>query len=191
MEIMYDSTLRLQDSIEDILQLASLEANKSRQLALAPTDIRAMLESILAMQRLPAQQRQLTMKLSGNWPATLELTCDQQRLKRVFNNLISNAIKYSRPETQISIGYGRANDGAYVIWIQDHGIGIPVSEQAKVWSGFYRASNTATNDPGGTGMGLYLSRSVIEQHGGRIWLESEQDKGTTVYVSLPENLQTS
>lgn len=186
LEIMYDSAMRLNDSIEDILQLASMESEKSRRLVLKPADLRTMLDDIAAVQRLPAEQRELTMEFSKNWPKELIVPCDQRRLKRVFNNIVSNAIKYSEPASTITIGYGRTNDGNHIIYVQDRGIGIPADEQDKVWSGFYRATNTADRDVSGTGMGLYLSRAIVEQHGGHMWLESEVDRGTIMFVELPD-----
>ena len=99
-------------------------------------------------------------------------------MKRVLNNLISNAIKY------VQVGHERV-DGKHVITITDHGIGIPKSEQDKVFGGFYRASNAVAKESSGTGMGLYMSRNTIEQHGGKLWLKSDEGKGTTVYIQLP------
>lgn len=186
LEIMYDSAMRLNDSIEDILQLASMESEKSRRLVLKPADLRLMLDDIAAVQRLPAEQRDLTVEFSKNWPKELVVPCDQRRLKRVFNNVVSNAIKYSEPASTVTIGYGRTNDGNHIIYVQDRGIGIPADEQDKVWSGFYRATNTADRDVSGTGMGLYLSRAIVEQHGGHMWLESEVDRGTIMFVELPD-----
>jgi signal transduction histidine kinase len=185
MEIMYDSTLRLQESIEDILQLANMEAGKYR-LYRKDTDLREMMLDIVAMQRLAADRMSVKVEFSPSWPEKLILDIDKQRLKRVFHNLLSNAIKYSRPDTTIIIGYGRSDNGGHVISFQDHGIGIPAAEQTRVWDGFYRASNTTAHDINGTGMGLYLARHIIEQHGGRTWLESVEGQGTTVYSEIPD-----
>lgn len=185
MEIMYDSTLKLQESIEDILQLASIEAGRYR-LYKKTADLRALLESVVAIQQLAAERMNVAVVFTDSWPEQLVLECDTQRLKRVFNNVLSNAIKYSRPDTKVVIGYERAQDGGHIVSFADQGIGIPSNEQASVWEGFYRASNTIAHDINGTGMGLYLTREIIEQHGGRAWLESQEGVGTTVYVELPD-----
>jgi signal transduction histidine kinase len=186
LEIMHDSTLRLQESIEDILQLASLESGKQQRLFIKEADLRSMLEDIMSVQRLGAERRGVALTLADSWPDKLVVECDAQRLKRVFHNLLSNAIKYSEKGTEVLIGYGHSKKGGHVISVRDQGIGIPAEEQAKIWSGFYRASNAADHDVVGTGMGLYLSRSIVEQHGGRIWLESKVSEGTTVFVELPD-----
>jgi signal transduction histidine kinase len=184
LEIMYDSTLRLQESIEDILQLANLESGKPQKLFIKPADVRDIIDGIVAMERLTAERKQITIVYTDKWPAKLPLQCDVQRIKRVFSNIIGNAIKYSNNGSQITIDY-RRNTKMHIISVKDQGIGIPRTEQTRVWDGFYRASNTSTHDVTGTGMGLFLTRSIVGQHGGSVWLESEENKGTTVFVALP------
>lgn len=181
---MYDSTLRLQESIEDILQLANLQSGRADELNKAVTDITEQLNGIMITQKLPAAQRGITMKFTDDFPEHLMINVDSQRMKRVFNNIMSNAIKYTRDNTTITIGYD-IKDGKHLISIADQGIGIPEAEQAKVFEGFYRASNVISHEINGTGMGLYMSRSAVEQHGGRLWLDSRENEGTTVYIELP------
>jgi signal transduction histidine kinase len=183
-QTMYDSTLRLQESIEDILQLANLQAGRNSALRPAPTDLTELLTSIMTIQKLPAEQKNLSLKFSDHWPHQLIVSCDPQRMKRVFNNLVSNAIKYARPGTEVLLDYEQSN-GRHLLSLVDHGIGIPETEQDKVFSGFYRASNAVRYEANGTGMGLYLSRQVIEQHGGKLWLKSKPNQGTTVFIELP------
>lgn len=69
--------------------------------------------------------------------------------------------------------------------VQDEGVGIPPGEVGRVFEEFYRASNVVFRGPGGTGLGLYLCKSVVERHGGRIWVESKEGEGSTVFVELP------
>lgn len=181
---MYESTLKLQESIEDVLQLASLQSKKANQLQKTPSDITRLVRDIFSMQKLPAEQQGTTLRLADDWPNDLVINCDSVRIKRVFNNVISNAIKYTRPHTEVVVGYEKI-DNRHVITIRDQGIGIPESEQDKVFSGFYRASNAVEQTSTGTGMGLYLSQAVIMQHEGKMWLHSKVNEGTTVYIQLP------
>jgi K+-sensing histidine kinase KdpD len=184
LQSMYDSTIRLQESIEDILQLANWQAGRKQELLKTSTDLIHVFEGIFATQKLPAAQKNVTLEFDRKMPKKLLITCDAQRMKRVLNNLISNAIKYSKQGTSVVIGHERV-DGKHVITIRDHGIGIPADEQEKVFAGFYRATNAVAQESNGTGMGLYMSRNTIEQHGGKLWLVSEEGKGTTVYIELP------
>lgn len=183
-QTMLDSTLRLQESIEDILQLANLQSGRSNKLTITSTDMVALVGGVFAMQKLPAMQKDITLEFARDWPKQLIINCDERRMKRVFHNLISNAIKYTTQGTAVVVDYERV-DGTHVISIKDHGIGIPEAEQSKVFDGFYRASNALKQNVGGTGMGLYMSRNTIEQHGGKLWLTSTEGKGTTVYIQLP------
>jgi signal transduction histidine kinase len=181
---MYDSTVRLQESIEDILQLANWQAGRNQELIRTTIDISEMLTGIFATQKLPAAQKDVTLEFAKGWPHKLLISCDAQRMKRVFNNLISNAIKYSQPGTSVVVNHQKI-EGKHLITITDRGIGIPKDEQTKVFGGFYRASNAIRQEASGTGMGLYMSRGAVEQHGGKLWLTSEEGKGTTVYIQLP------
>lgn len=184
LQAMYDSTIRLQDSIEDILQLANWQSGRSDKLMVTSANIDHMIRDIIATQNLPAQQKGVSLEFAPSWPKELILNIDAQRMKRVLNNLMSNAIKYSKPNTAVVIGYEHV-DKHHVISITDHGIGIPKAEQKKVFDGFYRATNAISYEVGGTGMGLYMSRQAVEQHGGKLWINSKEDEGTTVYVRLP------
>lgn len=184
LESMYDSTIRLQESIEDILQLANWQAGRKQEILRTSADISVMLQGIFATQKLPAAQKNVSLELAKEWPKSLLINCDVQRMKRVLNNLLSNAIKYATPGTAVTVSYQHV-DGKHLISIHDRGIGIPKKEQERVFEGFYRASNAVNQEASGTGMGLYMSRQAIEQHGGKLWLKSEEGKGTTVFIQLP------
>lgn len=108
---------------------------------------------------------------------------DNDHLREVLNNLVENAIKYT-PKGEVVIDIG--GDGEHVIIsVTDSGIGIPKEDQVHLFQKFYRVDNTATREIGGTGLGLYLSRRLVEAMNGRIWLESEFQRGSTFYVELP------
>jgi signal transduction histidine kinase len=184
LKIMYDSTLRLQESIEDILQLASMDSKQSKQMNIAPLDLSQLAAEAAKTQQLPAEQRDIKLEFSASWPKTLPINGDATRLRRVLNNLISNAIKYARPNTSITFAHFM-KDGQHVMSVKNQGIGIPKDELGHVFDGFYRASNAVKSSVSGTGMGLFMSRTIIEQHGGRLWLESVENEDTTVFISLP------
>jgi signal transduction histidine kinase len=99
---------------------------------------------------------------------------------------MSNAIKYSPDGGEIDISVREdQKDKAALLSVRDHGIGIPAHQQNRVFSRFMRADNAHAHNIGGTGLGLYLCRELVERHGGRIWFESVEGLGSTFFISLP------
>lgn len=182
--IMHESTLRLQESIEDILQLANETPGKMKASRTETLNLSDLIQECMSIQQLSAQKNNLTFVLDSSWQNEQIIAGDATRLRRVFNNLISNAIKYGTPHTGIVFSY-RKQSGKHLIGIRNKGIGVPKDELDHIFDGFYRATNAAKTNENGTGMGLYMSRTIIEQHGGKIWLESIQNENTTAYVELP------
>ena len=113
-----------------------------------------------------------------------EVEADRERMEQVMANLLSNAIKFSHTGGSILIK-GEVKDGEILVKVIDHGIGIDKEALPHLFKRFFRAESSAK--VGGTGLGLYISKQIIEAHGGRIWVESERGKGTTVSFTLPLN----
>jgi PAS domain S-box-containing protein len=117
---------------------------------------------------------------------------DEKRITQVFNNLVSNAIKYSPEGGTIHIS-GRMNNDYATVSIRDEGIGIPTYEQHRIFEKFSRLDNAMSRKTEGTGLGLYLTKAIINAHGGSIWFtsndpqEDDQSRGTTFTFSLPLN----
>jgi signal transduction histidine kinase len=103
---------------------------------------------------------------------------------QVIRNLLSNAVKYSLEESRIMVHAYQEDDEA-VVCVEDEGVGIPESAQDRVFERFYRVDNEATSRTRGAGLGLAISRAIVEAHGGRIWFESVPGEGSTFYVALP------
>jgi PAS domain S-box-containing protein len=108
---------------------------------------------------------------------------DQDRLREVITNLFDNAVKYTE-EGKISIGL-TGNDQVVQCYVRDTGPGIPADDVPHLFQKFYRVDNSATRTIGGTGLGLFICRKIIELYNGRIWVESELGKGSTFYINLP------
>ena len=178
-----DSALHLQASTNDILELS--HATNGRALNIQSTDLIKLMQEIIDTQALSAQQKGVKLGVDQYWPKTLNISCDPDQMRRALHNVISNAIKYTRPNTSVTISY-QQDLKAHKILVSDQGIGIPAAEQNKVWRGFYRASNAVRSDAPGTGLGLYLVKTVIERHNGTVSFVSEENKGTTFTISLPK-----
>jgi two-component system phosphate regulon sensor histidine kinase PhoR len=110
--------------------------------------------------------------------------CDEGRLRQVLENLLGNAVKYSPDGGRIAL---RLRDGGarLRIEVQDEGLGIPPSERDRIFEKFYRLDPALTRGVGGSGLGLYISRQLVEQMGGRISVTSQHGKGSTFTVELP------
>jgi PAS domain S-box-containing protein len=112
-----------------------------------------------------------------------ELEADMVQMSQVFGNLFNNAASYSPANSVIEVG-GEQVDGMVKIFVKDSGLGIPKEQQEKVFGKFFRADNVAKTIPG-SGLGLYVAKSMVESHGGKIWFESKENLGTTFFVELP------
>jgi PAS domain S-box-containing protein len=111
------------------------------------------------------------------------VTADPDRLREVITNLFDNAVKYT-PEGKISLGI-TGNDQVVQCYVKDTGPGIPAEDLPHLFQKFYRVDNSATRTIGGTGLGLFICRKIVELYGGRIWAESELGKGSSFYINLP------
>lgn len=109
---------------------------------------------------------------------------DPRRIGQVIENLVENAAKYSPEETEIRIGIAH-RDGHALIDVSDEGIGIPAEDLPKIFERFHRASNVDDRRFAGMGLGLFICRGIVEQHGGRIWVDSRVGAGSTFHVTLP------
>jgi signal transduction histidine kinase len=112
------------------------------------------------------------------------LPADENKLRQAIINLFSNAIKYNKPRGSVTIKY-KVEPEQIVITIADTGLGIPENQQKRMFEKFFRGDNVTVLQTEGTGLGLYITKAIIEGHGGKIWFESVENKGTTFYISLP------
>ena len=111
---------------------------------------------------------------------------DSGRVAQIISNLLSNASKYTPQGGLITIKIAPAEQEGFLQFVvSDNGVGISPADQAKLFSRFFRAESAATTGATGAGLGLYITRSLVELHNGKIWLESELDQGSTFYITLP------
>ena len=125
------------------------------------------------------------LDIAQNIPSEhIEAMVDPKLFRIVMQNLIFNAIKYTPDEGRISLLMERQESG-YRIEVSDTGIGIPSSDKAQVFRKLFRADNARQLDAEGTGLGLYIVKNIMENSGGKVWFESEENKGTTFIVTFP------
>ncbi len=172
--------------IEEMLDLTHLE---KAQLAIemSKQDLHALLRHVVETHQI-ISARQLRIHLDSlEADEPLLAIFDAYRIMQVLNNLISNAIRYSPKECEIIIGLRHlpAPDNAALLWIKDEGVGIPEQDLSHLFERFHPNNVVDRSRSSGLGIGLYLVKELVTRHGGSIWAESTQDKGSTFYVRLP------
>jgi signal transduction histidine kinase len=176
LETIYSQTKRLLRLADDAVALAQTQAG-GFSLDRVPTDIRDMVAQSVKAHNRGHSRIKLTAPDS---PVTVAL--DPARFNHVLDNLLMNALKYSQDEIAVRISRGEGNA---TLAISDRGIGIPASELGAVFARFGRATNARRKGISGSGVGLYVSRKIVEVHGGSIAVQSKEGEGSTFSVTLP------
>ncbi len=176
-------TDRLIRLVNDLLVLSRADS-EVLNLQREPLDL-ARLAQATARKLIPqAEARGLSLQVEAG-PHTPLALADPDRIEQVLVNLLDNAVKYSRPGGVITVRVDGRPQGVAQVQVQDQGIGIPAAELPRIGERFYRADKARTRAEGGSGLGLAIARALVEAHGGRLWLESEEGQGTTVTFTLP------
>lgn len=180
----YESTERMVRLVNDLLNVTRIESGRLG-ITPEPTDLNKFLKNIIAEAKPLAKTNKavITYNCVGKIPI---VNLDVNLVRQVFHNLSTNAIRYSRPKNgKIEIVLKKDGSKNILVSVRDNGIGIPANFQKRIFEKFYRADNAIKVATEGTGLGLYVSKMIIEQSGGKIWFESKAGKGTTFYVKLP------
>ena len=173
---------RLLELINDVLDLSKIEAG-AMQLQRAPCDPGACVENVVAALEHLATKKglEISSQVKEDLPV---IVVDEPRLTRhVLVNLVNNAIKFTRAG-EIEVGVKRDN-GQVLFWVRDTGIGIPAAEQERIFETFHQVDGSITRQAEGTGLGLTIAHKFVELHRGKIWVESEEDQGSTFYFTVP------
>ena len=178
----------LTDLIDSLLEVSRLQAGTFNLEIGENVLLPAMVQRTVRKFSSQTDKHTFSIEFPDDFPA---VTGDERRLNQVLNNLMSNALKYSPDGGEIKL-YGAEHSAYVTLSIQDAGIGIPEHEQPRIFQKFSRLDNALSRKTEGTGLGLFLSKSIIEAHNGRIWFSSNQDApGTTFTFSLPKDREDS
>ncbi|MDD2656590.1 MAG: PAS domain S-box protein [Patescibacteria group bacterium] len=174
---------RMVDLVNSLLNVSRIELGT---FAIDPEkiDIRDIFDSVI--KELEPQILQKKMKITKKYDKRItKLNLDQKLIRMVIQNLITNAVKYTPDKGQIKIEIQK-NEKELVMSVKDNGYGIPKNQQDNIFTKMFRADNVKLKDTTGTGLGLYIVKSIIEQSaGGKIWFDSIENKGTTFYFTIP------
>ncbi|MCG2689831.1 HAMP domain-containing histidine kinase [Candidatus Parcubacteria bacterium] len=180
----YINNERMVKLINDLLNVSKIEEGRFLN---KPTkeSLSGIIEEALALWVGSAKRKGLVLTFKKSKSRSPTVLVDKEKIVLVLHNLVENSIKYSNHgEIIIKIDFEKVNS-RFVISVKDGGEGIPEEEQEKVFTRFFRASNASKIDTEGTGLGLYIAKHIVQSHGGKIWFESEEGKGTTFYFTLP------
>jgi two-component system phosphate regulon sensor histidine kinase PhoR len=148
-----------------------------------PCHLGAILVEAVDSMRARATAKGLTLRLEPAEGAAV-IAGDAALLRQAITNLVDNAIKYTPSSGIVAAGLS-VHDEQVVIRVSDTGLGIAPDDQVRLFEKFYRVKRRDTVGIKGTGLGLAIVRSIVERHGGRVWVDSELDQGSTFYISLP------
>ena len=187
LEIVDRNSSRLLELVGDLLFLAQIEAGKLA-IEIGTVDLNRVVEECVETSSPAADAR--AIELTARLAPLPRIQGDQARLAQVLDNLVSNAIKFTPRGGRVEVRLSQEN-GSAVLEVEDSGLGIPEAEQAQLFERFFRSSTATAQAIPGTGLGLTITKAIVDRHGGLIEVESAEDLGTTVRVRLPRESHQS
>lgn len=181
MKPILETVNRLANFINDLLVVSRIETGRKFEVTPEPSNVVPVI--MTATDKIRSKAEKLGVELKTELPDTLGLMADRNKLGDLMVNLIDNAVKYSRKGGVVTIRTEKSKTLGTVLVVEDNGIGIPNRDQKNIFERFFRASNVGSEIEG-SGLGLYISKVIAERHGGRIWFNSTEGKGTTFYLFL-------
>jgi PAS domain S-box-containing protein len=173
---------RMVELVNALLNVSRLDAGIF-DINAEPVDIKNILSSVF--EDMSDEIKKKNLKLTKRCTKNIgKINLDQKLMRIIFQNLISNAVKYTPKKGKIGINIKKQNDDILIV-VSDTGYGIPKYQQSKIFTKMFRADNIISKDTTGTGLGLYIVKSIVDKSGGKIWFESEENKGSIFYVSFP------
>lgn len=176
------ATKRMNELISTLLNITRIEAGS---IAVEPTDVELLqlLRELMVEFAPQAANKQINLRFKPSQEKPV-INSDPLLIREVLANLVSNAIKYTPDEGRVTVHMEQKGKNV-IISVQDTGYGIPLASQQYIFTKFFRADNIIGQDVSGTGLGLYLTKTIVENLQGELWFDSIENKGTTFFVSLP------
>lgn len=181
-EKVYSSNDRMIALVNDLLEVTRLDQGDFKIYA-TPTDLVEIIRGLIKEKEKQVKIKQLNVTFTEQEPFPLVKT-DANKIKQAVGNILSNAISYTNNGGSVSIEL-RVSGPEIECMIRDTGVGIPVDQQKMIFSKFFRGTNVLKFETIGTGLGMYITKAFIEASGGRIWVESKENVGTTFHFTLP------
>ena len=180
----YESNDRAIAKVSELLLMNKSENIAEKEPVFSKTDLLELIDSCIFDFFGEAHTRGIEIMLLTPEKKPSEVRADKEKLRVVLQNLIENAIKYNNPNGKIFISLKEENEMVEVS-VKDTGMGISKEGQQKIFEKFYRDPEAAKKEAMGSGIGLFDTQKIIEEHGGKIWFESQKDAGTTFFFTIP------
>ncbi len=171
--------------VSDLLDVSHIETGKKFNIEKKEINPAEIFQQILTDNIALIQKKRIKIIRCRELIKGFKIFADADKIRQAFQNLLSNAVKYSRDGGRIELNCDRSNKNETIFSIKDSGFGIPENQQKRVFEKFFRGNNIVTKATDGTGLGLYITRAIVEAHGGKIWFESQENKGTAFHLSIP------
>ena len=179
----YQRTEHVIKLIGDLLNVSRIEEGRFGY-EFEKGDVVALVREIGEAMRPGAEGKNITLMVQDPPPGVSLISMDTHKLRTAITNVLDNALRYTLPGGDVKVGF-ETRDSFLKITISDTGIGIPKDQLMRVFGKFFRAGNAIRLHTEGSGLGLFIAKNVIAGHGGDVWVESEEGKGTTVHLTLP------
>ena len=183
----YRANERMIKLIDDLLDVTKIEEGRYLYYIRKENIVKIVEETIKSL-REKIKQKNLDFNFLKPEEKVPKIEIDTEKIAICVQNLLTNAIIYNNPKGKVtvSVKYDKKKKEV-LIKVKDNGMGIPVTQQKRIFSKFYRASSAIKKETSGSGLGLYITKNVIEAHNGEIWFKSKEGKGSTFYFTLPIN----
>jgi len=184
----YDSAERVITVINEWLNIDYIEAHKD-EYKFVPVNISELVDGVIFEFNSPLELKKISLTVNHPKSNVPLIELDPIKMSMVIENLIDNAIKYTPEGGKVTVDIiddkVATSEKLIELVVSDSGIGIPVSEQSKIFGRFFRSSNAIKLAPRGTGLGLSIVKDVVERHNGKVWFESLEHSGTKFHVTIP------
>jgi len=183
LEKTYLSNERMISLINDLLNVARIEEGRYLY-KLSLYRLEDIVQSVVNSYIDEAKRKKITFTFKKPKRKSPKLKIDIEKMNSAIQNIIDNAIRYTHQGGRVTVSL-KSGRKEIELRVQDSGIGVPENQQERVFSKFFRGVNVMRMETEGSGLGLFITKNIIEAHGGKIWFESEENKGTTIYLTLP------
>jgi len=183
LEEIYNGNQRMVDLVNTLLDVSRIEMG-TFVVESKTTNIVKLAQSVIAEQNPQIVEKKIKLLTSFESNVPL-IQSDPKLLRMIIQNLLSNAVKYTPEKGCVRISVSLDDKKSVLLKVADNGYGIPKNQQNKIFTKLFRADNVIGKDTEGTGLGLYIAKSIVEQAGGKLWFESVENKSTTFYATLP------